>query len=49
MLFNNNSAGDAAVNAKEFQAMLGIEYEGQDYFNIKEWFGLNTKGTLKLP
>ena len=28
MLFNNNSGGDAAVNAKEFQAMLGIEYEG---------------------
>ncbi|HLR66793.1 MAG TPA: DUF72 domain-containing protein [Virgibacillus sp.] len=28
ILFNNNSGGDAAVNAKEFQAMLGIEYEG---------------------
>src|SRR5699024_184772 len=27
ILFNNNSGGDAAVNAKEFQAMLGIEYE----------------------
>jgi uncharacterized protein YecE (DUF72 family) len=28
ILFNNNSGGDAAGNAKEFQAMLGIEYEG---------------------
>jgi len=28
ILFINNSGGDAAVNAKEFQAMLGIEYEG---------------------
>ena len=28
ILFNNNSGGDAAVNAKEFQSMLGIEYEG---------------------
>ncbi|MCQ6274207.1 DUF72 domain-containing protein [Bacillus sp. V3B] len=28
ILFNNNSGGDAAGNAKEFQEMLGIEYEG---------------------
>ncbi|GAB3044527.1 DUF72 domain-containing protein [Virgibacillus ainsalahensis] len=28
VLFNNNSGGDAAGNAKEFQSMLGIEYEG---------------------
>lgn len=28
VLFNNNSGGDAASNAKEFQHMLGIEYEG---------------------
>ncbi|WP_106495333.1 DUF72 domain-containing protein [Lentibacillus sp. Marseille-P4043] len=28
VLFNNNSGGDAAGNAKEFQNMLGIEYEG---------------------
>lgn len=28
VIFNNNSGGDAAGNAKEFQAMLGIEYEG---------------------
>ena len=28
VLFNNNSGGDAAGNAKELQAMLGIEYEG---------------------
>ena len=28
ILFNNNSGGDAAENAKRFQAMLGIEYEG---------------------
>ncbi|MGY0693935.1 DUF72 domain-containing protein [Virgibacillus sp. FSP13] len=28
VLFNNNSGGDAAGNAKEFQKMLGIEYEG---------------------
>ncbi|PAV28234.1 hypothetical protein CIL05_17870 [Virgibacillus profundi] len=28
ILFNNNSGGDAANNAKEFQKMLGIEYEG---------------------
>ena len=28
ILFNNNSGGDAAGNAKEFQKMLGIEYEG---------------------
>lgn len=27
-IFNNNSGGDAAGNAKEFQEMLGIEYEG---------------------
>ena len=26
VLFNNNSGGDAAGNAKEFQHMLGIEY-----------------------
>ncbi|MEN1968038.1 DUF72 domain-containing protein [Lentibacillus sp. N15] len=28
ILFNNNSGGDAATNAKELQTMLGIEYEG---------------------
>ncbi|MFS0672117.1 DUF72 domain-containing protein [Ornithinibacillus sp. 179-J 7C1 HS] len=28
VLFNNNSGGDAAGNAKEFQQILGIEYEG---------------------
>lgn len=28
VLFNNNSGGDAAYNAKQFQTMLGIEYEG---------------------
>lgn len=28
VLFNNNSGGDAANNAKQFQEMLGIEYEG---------------------
>jgi uncharacterized protein YecE (DUF72 family) len=28
VLFNNNSGGDAAGNAKEFQGILGIEYEG---------------------
>lgn len=28
ILFNNNSGGDAAGNAKEFQKMLGISYEG---------------------
>src|SRR5690606_10834596 len=28
VLFNNNSGGDAAGNAKEFQQLLGIEYEG---------------------
>ena len=28
ILFNNNSGGDAAGNAKEFQEMLGIEYDG---------------------
>lgn len=28
VLFNNNSGGDAAGNAKDFQGMLGIEYEG---------------------
>jgi uncharacterized protein YecE (DUF72 family) len=28
VLFNNNSGGDAAGNAKELQEMLGIEYEG---------------------
>lgn len=28
VLFNNNSGGDAADNAKQFQTMLGIEYEG---------------------
>lgn len=28
ILFNNNSGGDAADNAKELQEMLGIEYEG---------------------
>lgn len=28
VLFNNNSGGDAAGNAKDLQAMLGIEYEG---------------------
>ena len=28
VLFNNNSGGDAADNAKEFQSLLGIDYEG---------------------
>lgn len=28
VLFNNNSGGDAAGNAKEFQQLLGIDYEG---------------------
>src|SRR5699024_1210338 len=28
LLFNNNSGGDAAGNAKELQEMLGIDYEG---------------------
>ncbi|WP_121640732.1 DUF72 domain-containing protein [Virgibacillus sp. Bac330] len=28
VLFNNNSGGDAAENAKQFQELLGIEYEG---------------------
>jgi uncharacterized protein YecE (DUF72 family) len=28
VLFNNNSGGDAAGNAKEFQQILGLEYEG---------------------
>ncbi|MBY7142573.1 DUF72 domain-containing protein [Virgibacillus sp. NKC19-3] len=28
VLFNNNSGGDAAGNAKDFQELLGIEYEG---------------------
>ncbi|CDO03876.1 hypothetical protein BN988_02406 [Oceanobacillus picturae] len=28
VLFNNNSGGDAAENAKTFQQMLGIEFEG---------------------
>ncbi|WEG14729.1 DUF72 domain-containing protein [Pullulanibacillus sp. KACC 23026] len=28
VLFNNNSGGDAAENAKEFQHLLGIEYKG---------------------
>ncbi|MBP1916117.1 uncharacterized protein YecE (DUF72 family) [Lederbergia galactosidilyticus] len=28
VLFNNNSGGDAAGNAKEFQQMLDIDYEG---------------------
>lgn len=28
VLFNNNSGGDAAGNAKEFQKMLDIDYEG---------------------
>jgi len=28
VLFNNNSGGDAADNAKQFQHLLGIEYEG---------------------
>jgi uncharacterized protein YecE (DUF72 family) len=28
VLFNNNSGGDAADNAKQLQEMLGIEYEG---------------------
>lgn len=28
VLFNNNSGGDAAGNAKELQSMLGIDYEG---------------------
>jgi uncharacterized protein YecE (DUF72 family) len=28
ILFNNNSGGDAARNAKAFQEILGVEYEG---------------------
>ncbi len=28
VLFNNNSGGDAAENAKQFQEILGVEYEG---------------------
>lgn len=28
LIFNNNSGGDAAANAKQFQKILGIEYEG---------------------
>lgn len=28
VLFNNNSGGDAANNAKQFQEILGIEYDG---------------------
>lgn len=28
VLFNNNSGGDAAANAKELMELLGIEYEG---------------------
>ncbi|MCP8616085.1 DUF72 domain-containing protein [Salirhabdus salicampi] len=28
VLFNNNSGGDAANNAKQLQSLLGIEYEG---------------------
>ena len=28
ILFNNNSGGDAAGNAKEFQEILGLEYKG---------------------
>ena len=28
ILFNNNSGGYAVGNAKEFQEMLGIEYDG---------------------
>lgn len=28
VLFNNNSGGDAAGNAKEFQELLGIDYDG---------------------
>jgi uncharacterized protein YecE (DUF72 family) len=28
VLFNNNSGGDAADNAKQLQTMLGIEYTG---------------------
>jgi uncharacterized protein YecE (DUF72 family) len=28
VLFNNNSGGDAADNGKEFQEILGLEYEG---------------------
>lgn len=28
VIFNNNSGGDAADNAKEFQEILGVEYEG---------------------
>lgn len=28
VLFNNNSGGDAAGNAKELQALLGIDYDG---------------------
>lgn len=28
VIFNNNSGGHAGPNAKEFQALLGIQYEG---------------------
>jgi uncharacterized protein YecE (DUF72 family) len=28
VIFNNNSGGDAAGNAKEFINMLGIQYKG---------------------
>ncbi|MCJ7842046.1 DUF72 domain-containing protein [Lederbergia sp. NSJ-179] len=35
VLFNNNSGGDAAGNAKEFQEMLGIDYEGLSPRQIK--------------
>ncbi|BCJ86927.1 hypothetical protein skT53_19120 [Effusibacillus dendaii] len=28
VLFNNNSGGDAAANAKEMLQLLGIEYDG---------------------
>ena len=28
VVFNNNSGGDAAGNAKELQALLGIDYDG---------------------
>jgi uncharacterized protein YecE (DUF72 family) len=29
LLFNNNSGGDAAPNAKEMMALLGLEYAGE--------------------
>jgi uncharacterized protein YecE (DUF72 family) len=28
LIFNNNSGGDAAANAKEMMKLLGIEYGG---------------------